>query len=164
MSNEQCKWYAQRVDRRNGDIAYEAHEGKNGMTDGFVVFEGANAKAHCELFITAIYGQASRAAMLDDMRVAREALGSCVVHVNSKDAEWEHFQKCRKALARLAKYEGGGVMFQCPKCRSMIIYGPFYQKNDLGQESLNYKCSRCGFEQNSPTADAKPLTDTKAKQ
>ena len=44
------KWYSERIDEDNGKIQYEAHEVKG---DGFVVFQGANAKADCDRFILA---------------------------------------------------------------------------------------------------------------
>lgn len=37
------------------------------------------------------------------------------------------------------------------------MYGPHYKKSLLGEESLRYVCGTCGYEEQRPTADAKPL-------
>lgn len=43
-------WYSARVDDFDGRIRYEAY----GPKDSFVRFEGPNAKADCDVFMTAI--------------------------------------------------------------------------------------------------------------
>ncbi len=56
MSNDlivQKDWRAQRWDTEDGEIEYHAY----GPKESFVVFEGPNAKADCELFMKAVGGK-----------------------------------------------------------------------------------------------------------
>jgi hypothetical protein len=46
-------------------------------------------------------------------------------------------------------------MTQCPKCESVNIHGPFYQRGRYGGEHLVYRCGTCGYSENRPTADSK---------
>lgn len=46
------EWRSERIEREEGEINYEAH----GPKDSFVIFEGPNAKADCELFMRAVNG------------------------------------------------------------------------------------------------------------
>lgn len=45
----------------------------------------------------------------------------------------------------------------CRKCGGGRMNGPHYEKSLFGEESLRYVCGTCGYEEQRPTADAKPL-------
>lgn len=47
-------WYEQRIDRKNGDIAYELHSVTKGFEpeqESFIRFEGPNAKRDVAIFM-----------------------------------------------------------------------------------------------------------------
>ena len=48
-------------------------------------------------------------------------------------------------------------MNKCPKCEMGRMHGPRYEAGGWQanrQESLVYRCGRCGYEERRPTADA----------
>jgi hypothetical protein len=49
------------------------------------------------------------------------------------------------------------TMDQCPKCNGCDISGPQYVKSAYGNESLRYRCNRCGYERDKACADAEPV-------
>ena len=50
------RWRSERVERRDGEIAYEAH----GPRSSFVRFEGPNAIADCAIFMNAVTNPRTR--------------------------------------------------------------------------------------------------------